>query len=252
MTIWVMVFHAIYPMYGAEELNVVPWFYYFMPWFFYKSGMMFHPKNTKTEIRNGWKKLIVTFIIWSFIGWIAHICWHRFAGDLTLREAIYIPLRSLVFKAQVPINGALWFLPILFIVRSLGNKLLNIGIKSYWIIIGSVIIVICCNLLNWRFMPIYIDGTAWGLFFFAFGYALQKNETNKWIASVAVLLFVASLFTDIPSVYCKSSTLLIQMLWYPACCGMYIFQQRMSINRNDFRKVLYKQWCFNICWKKCT
>ena len=45
MTIWVIVFHAIYPMYGTDELKVIPWLYYFMPWFFYKAGMMFHPKE---------------------------------------------------------------------------------------------------------------------------------------------------------------------------------------------------------------
>lgn len=217
MTIWVMVFHAIYPMYGTEELKVIPWFYYFMPWFFYKAGMMFHPKEMKTEIRNGWKKLIVTFLIWSFIGWLAHIGWHWFAGDLTPRIAFYSPLRSLVLSAGVPLNGAIWFLPILFLVRIVGNWLLNKNIRAEWIILGSALCILAIKLLHWRFMPVYIGGTAWGIFFFASGYLLKGRETNKWIASIATALFVASLFTDIPSVYCKSGTPLIQALWYPAC-----------------------------------
>lgn len=217
MTIWVMVFHALYPMYGTDELKVVPWFYYFMPWFFYKAGMMFHPKDTKTEIHNGWKKLILTFIIWSFIGWLAHIGWHWFVGDLTPRMAFYSPLRSLALSAEVPLNGAVWFLPILFIVRVLGNWLLSKDIRSEWIILGSAICILVIKLLNWRFMPVYISGTAWGIFFFAFGYILKNKETNKWIAGIAAIIFIASLFTDIPSVYCKSGTPLIQALWYPAC-----------------------------------
>ena len=217
MTIWVMVFHAIYPMYGREELTVVPWFYYFMPWFFYKAGMMFRPKDMRDEIRGGWKKLIITFIIWSFIGWLAYIGWHWFAGDLTPRIAFYSPLRSLLLTASVPLNGAIWFLPILFLVRIIGNWLIGKNIRAGWIILGSGLVVLMLKLLHWRFMPAYIDATAWGLFFFACGYLLKGKETNKWIAGVAALLFIGSLFTDIPSVYSKSGTPLIQALWYPAC-----------------------------------
>lgn len=217
MTIWVMLFHAIYPMYGREELVVVPWFYYFMPWFFYKAGMMFRPKDMCDEIRGGWKKLIVTFIIWSSIGWLAYIGWHWFAGDLTPRIAFYSPLRSLLLTASVPLNGAIWFLPILFLVRIIGNWLIGKNIRAEWIVLGSGLVVLMLKLLHWRFMPAYIDATAWGLFFFACGYLLKGKETNKWIACVAALLFIGSLFTDIPSVYSKSGTPLIQALWYPAC-----------------------------------
>lgn len=217
MTIWVIVFHALYPMYGTEELKVIPWLYYFMPWFFYKAGMMFHPKEMKRELSNGWKKLMITFFIWSLIGWLAHIGWHLFVGDLTARIAIYSPLRSILLKAQVPLNGALWFLPILFLVRIIGNWFLNKGFCVKWLIITSAVLIFICKMLDWRFMPVYISGTAWGLFFFACGYLFKGNETNKWIAGIATFLFIGSLFTEIPSVYCKSGTPLIQALWYPAC-----------------------------------
>lgn len=217
MTIWVILFHAMYPMYGTNELKVVPWLYYFMPWFFYKAGMMFRPKEMKKEVSTGWRKLMLTFFVWSLIGWLAHVGWHIFVGDLTLRIAFYTPLRSLVFKTAVPINGALWFLPILFIVRIIGNFWINRRIRIEWLILAAALLILFCKLLNWRFMPVYIDGTAWGLFFFACGYLLQGKETNKLGAIVAAILFVASLFTEIPSVYCKSGTPLIQILWYPAC-----------------------------------
>ena len=217
MTIWVMVFHAIYPMYGTDELKVVPWLYYFMPWFFYKAGMMYQLRPMRDEIRGGWKKLIVSFIIWSFIGYLAHIGWHWFAGDLTPRIAFYSPLRSLAFKAAVPLNGALWFLPILFLVRIVGNWLLSKTIRIELVVLISFLCSLVIKIVHWRFMPVYISGTAWGLFFFAFGYLLQGRESNKWIAYIAAVLFVASIFTDIPSVYCKSGTPLIQVLWYPAC-----------------------------------
>lgn len=217
LSIWVMIFHALYPMYGTNELDVVPWLYFFMPWFFYKAGMMFHSRDMKQEISNGWTKLIKTFIVWSIIGWLAHIGWHWFAGDLSLRVAFYIPIRSLIFRAEVPINGALWFLPILFIVRIIGNWYLNKKYKIKWLILVSALLILFCKLLNWRFMPVYISGTAWGLFFFASGYLLRGRETNKWMVGASAVLYVISLFTQIPSAYSKSVTPLIQALWYPAC-----------------------------------
>jgi len=223
MVIWVLVFHAIYPMYGTDELKVIPWFYYFMPWFFYKAGMMFKPKDSKQEWKNSAKKLLVTFAVWSFIGWLAHIGWHLFAGDLTPRMAFYSPLRSLLLSASVPLNGALWFLPILFLVRGIGNWLLRKNI----LLIGGIV-GLCFTLftlyVHIPFLPVYIGGTTWGLFFFAVGYWLRDKETNPWIATIAAIGFVASLFTDIPSVYCGVDNMLWKVLWYPACvCGCVTF-----------------------------
>lgn len=217
MTIWVMVFHAMYPMCETDILRVIPWLYYFMPWFFYKTGMMFHPKAMTQEISTGWKKLMLTFFVWSLIGWCAHIGWHIFAGELTPRIAFYTPLRSLVFKAAVPINEALWFLPVLFIVRVIGNWWIDRKIRIEWLILSAASLILIFKIPNWRFMPVFIDGIVWGLFFFACGYLLQGKETNKWIAVVAAIIFIAVLYTDIPSVYCRSGTPLIQTLWYPAC-----------------------------------
>lgn len=217
MTIWVMVFHALYPMYGTEELKVIPWLYFFMPWFFYKAGMMFRPKEMTLEISNGWRKLIITFLLWSLIGWVAYIGWHWFIGDLSYRIAFYSPIRSLILNAAVPLNGALWFLPILFIVRVISNFFFNKAIRAEWIIIASILIVLICKLLNWQFMPVYIHGTAFGLFFFAWGYLLKGKEIERTISIIALLIYIGSLFTEIPSVYCKSGTIVEQIIWYPTC-----------------------------------
>lgn len=224
MTIWVMVFHALYPMYGHRELAVVPWFYYFMPWFFYKAGMMYHPKDTAIEWSNGLKKLMLTFAIWSLIGWFAHIVWHWFVGGLTWRIAIYTPLRSLFLKAELPLNGALWFLPILFLVRVIGNWLLQKRIHMGIIAIVSLVVTISIKFLHWRFLPTWISGTMWGLFFFAMGYWFKDYETKPIVIGSMTVLFVVSLFTCIPSVYCGGQPLWAQLLWYPACvCGCITF-----------------------------
>ena len=223
MVMWVMVFHAIYPMFGRDDLKVIPWFYYFMPWFFYKAGIMFKKKDCKTEWKSSARKLLFTFAIWSFIGYLAHIGWHLFEGDLTFRNAIYSPARSLLLTASVPLNGALWFLPILFLVRGIGNWLLNIRLLWFGCITGLSFAIILL-FVRMPLLPAYISGTAWGLFFFATGYWLRDKETNIWVAIVAGIGFIASLFTDIPSVYCGVDNMTLKILWYPACvCGCVTF-----------------------------
>lgn len=196
MTIWVIVFHAIYPMYGTDELKVIPWLYFFMPWFFYKAGMMFHPKDMNREISSGWRKLMITFLVWSIIGWFAHIGWHIFVGDLTPRIAFHTPIRSLIFKAAVPINGALWFLPILFIVRIIGNWFLNKGFRVEWLILSSALLIFIVKVLNWRFMPVYIDGTAWGVFFFACGYLCTWQGLCLVLLASACILPIINLIIN--------------------------------------------------------
>ena len=218
MTVWVIVFHMIYPMFGSRELEIVPWLYFFMPWFFYKSGMMYHLRATKEEWKNSANKLLVTFAIWSFIGYLAYISWLLFAGEITWRNALYSPLRSLFLSASVPFNGALWFLPILFLVRGIGNWLLqNIHVK--WVVLFSLLLSIFVRIFHWRLMPIWISGTLWGLFFFSVGYWMQGKETKPWNACFALDIYLTSLFTNIPSVYCGGQPLWAQILWLPDCVG---------------------------------
>lgn len=224
MTIWVMIFHALCPMWGTMELAHFPWLYFFMPWFFYKSGMMFRPKEAHVEWKNGCRKLLTVFAIWSVIGYIAHIGWHLFAGDLTWRMAVYSPLRSLFLTCEVPINGALWFLPILFLVRMTGNWLLNKHVSSWLIAAVSLIITIALKFIGFRLMPTWISGTLWGLFFFAMGCALRNYEENPYVIVLSMFVYVLSLFTSIPSVYCGGQKIWNQILWFPACaCACVIF-----------------------------
>lgn len=76
--------------------------------------MMFSPKPAKIERKNGLKKLIKSFVIWSIIGYVTFIVWIWCNNDFSLRMAFYTPLRSLFLKCSVPLNSALWFLPVLF------------------------------------------------------------------------------------------------------------------------------------------
>ena len=123
MILWLLVFHALFPSVGANITGKIPFLYFFMPWFFFKSGMLFKVKDPQIEFKTNFRKLIINgFIVWSIIGHLAYLLDHWLIyHDLTLRLAFYTPARCLLLKGSIPINEALWFLPVLFLVRQAFN-----------------------------------------------------------------------------------------------------------------------------------
>lgn len=219
MIIWLLYYHALYPMYEREILNIFPWLFYFMPWFFYKSGYFFKPKSLKESAKKDAGKLLKPLAIWSIIGYICYIISMLFiTDDFTLRNAFYRPVRSFILSGTIPLNSALWFLPVLFFVRTIGSwtyKKYNVG--TIGMISGLFAIVV--HFIDIPYMPGYIYSTAWGLFFFSSGYIFKKHEQNKWVfAASLIILLLAFIFTNIPEVYKKEDTIewYWYILWYPA------------------------------------
>ena len=248
MTVWVLYFHALFPIFDGKILNNIPFLYFFMPWFFYKSGMMFTPKDSKIEWQNGVRKLLKTFAIWSLIGYVAHLLWHWYIGDLTPRLAFYSPLRSLFLSCSVPMNGAVWFLPILFLVRQIGNYLLP-RVNTIWIVLASLCLCIFFQLVRIPFLPAWIGSTTWGLFFFAFAYWVKDYETNKWLILVSAVVYIASLFTPISYVYGGGAPLWSRLLYYPSCALACVFFNnvcRRLITAAEQLEKIHVNWHFPI------
>ncbi|MBR2486294.1 MAG: acyltransferase family protein [Paludibacteraceae bacterium] len=219
MIVWLLIYHALYPMYEDTISAAIPFLYFFMPYFFYKSGMMFQIKDVKSLFIKDFKKLIVTFIIWSAIGYIMMVLWHLFNDEeLTWKILLMRPIRSLILTCSVPMNIALWFLPVLFIVRQLTNWLLK-RFKSYFVAICSLIFAIICLVLNSYIspycLPTWISATAWGMFFFSSAIYLREYEVKKWMIILSISIYVISLFTSIPSVYgAVEPGVLLNSIWY--------------------------------------
>lgn len=218
MIIWVLYFHALYPMLGNAILDKVPWLFFFMPWFFYKSGLFFCPGETKGIIKKDAHKLLRAFVIWSAIGYVARIIHFLAMGqDFGFREIVYSPLRSLFLEGSIPMNTAVWFLPVLFFVRQIANWGLK-RIHPVVIMLFSGMVSITLHYLNWRFFPAWISNTIWGLFFFSAGYYLKDKESNLIliVCSFAITLW-ALFFTTIPAKYCHEVSFTEFVLWYPVC-----------------------------------
>ena len=223
MILWVLVFHALQPVWESEVIAHIPWLFYFMPWFFYKAGLLFSPKEDKTEWKNSAIKLLIPFAVWTFVGYVAHLGWHIYAHDLTWRTAIYSPLRSLFLSCAMQMNTALWFIPILFLVRGIGNMLLKKGNAMVWAIIALALSIVF-RIVHIPLLPNWIGGTCWGLFFFIAGYIIRNHEQNKYVVIVAVIGLALAFCFKLPASNISNANILTKIFYYPAClCGCIVF-----------------------------
>lgn len=233
-------------MVGDNISGKIPFFYYFMPWFFYKSGMLFRPLPPKELLTKDYSKLIRTFIIWSLIGYVAYLLWHIFgAHDLSWRLALYRPVRSLILAGSIPLNSALWFLLVLFIVRQIANYGIQ-KMNPIWIALFALLFTAITQTIHSRFLPFWLSSTGWGLFFFCCGYYFKDKEEKWWIMLIAAFVFAGSFFTAIPSVYSDNSPLWHNfMLWLPICvCACITFNNICRWLERGINSVCQGKWFF--------
>ena len=159
MITWMIICHALNPMWGNEINSHFPWLFFFMPWFFYKSGCLYKEKDSKTEWSSSAIKLLVPYVVWSIVGYFANIIWLLYAHDLTIRSALYSPFRAFVFSSAIPLNTALWFIPILFLVRGIGNMIL-IHAKSWIWVVVTLIASIMLRIPHFTYLPVWIFATS--------------------------------------------------------------------------------------------
>lgn len=227
MILWLLYYHALYPMFGNMTLDNVPWLFFFMPWFFYKSGYFFIPREPREECVKDAKKLLVQFAIWSAVGYVCMVV-HALVirHGITLRQLCYVPVRSLLLFGAIPINNALWFLLTLFIVRQVANYWVT-KIHPLMMSLIGMIIAIGLYCISNKFVPHWFTASAWGLFFFGIGYWLKEKETNKWLFVIsAFIVSPAIFFTEIPGVYQRGGTMTLweNICWYPVCaCACVVF-----------------------------
>ena len=199
MILWLLLYHALWPIYESEVLHTIPWFFYFMPWFFYKSGYFFAPKPLNVTIRKDASKLLKQYAIWSIIGFFFYIAELLMFGDgISFHTLFYKPLRNLIFIGAVPVDRSLWFLPVLFFVHLLAT-IFSRKVDLLWVGIICLIIAVALHFIHYDNMPRPIYATAWGLFFFSVGNKLSKIENNilVFLGAIAVLIVEFLVFTSL-------------------------------------------------------
>lgn len=221
-----------------------PYLSFFMPWFFYKSGQFFEKRSSKELLRKDARKLLLTFAIWSAIGYVFYLVFGALQHTLTLRGTTYSIVRGLFLTGKVPINEPLWFLLTLFGVRFVANWLLpNKDNKYQWptiacIIIAGYFVAYACYQWNHPLLPYWVANGASGLVFFTLGYSLRDYVNKWWIIVPCIIVYLAYCFVGFPMVDMMFNKLLAgnYLLWMPvSLCGIVSF--------NALCKGLYKYIC---------
>ncbi len=209
-----------------------PYLSFFMPWFFYKSGQFFKKRPYKELLAKDSRKLLLTFVIWSAIGYVFYLVFGALQHSLTLRGSTYSIIRGLFLTGKIPINDPLWFLLTLFGVRLIANWALPEYDKKWrWIRITGIIVIgylvsYACYRWNHALLPYWVANGAAGLAFFSLGYLLRDYESKWWLFIPCIFVFLICCFIGFPMVNMMFNKLIagIYLLWIPvALCGIITF-----------------------------
>lgn len=174
--------------------------FFFMPWFFFKAGFFWKENTIENVIRQGYKRLIKPFIIFSIIGHLLYCVQLYIEKDYYWGHYILSPFKALLRYGCVIGNEPLWFLLSLFIIRILYTLIKNYKISFFLVIILCLLIGSTCNYLDIT-EPRYLGNVATGLLFYSVGNLWQgyRDIFNKTIYFVLLLLCTIFLYFIYPS-----------------------------------------------------
>ena len=247
MIFWMILGHCSF--FSQHRIPFYSLLSFYMPWFFYKSGMLFHPKNQVDLYKKDIYKYIRYYVVYSFIGWCIWAVCGIVDSSLTIISCMIIPMKTFILHGDIAGNSALWFLLSLFLVRQIGNFILNKTILP-----PSLALVLCFAIAFLLYVVGWYNYSWWfgnhfsGLCFFLLGYWLKDKEQNKLlflISTVIYVLVVFAFFADVidgfPYLYMHANKMY---------CGSYLLFYLMAlagiIMTNNVFRILSKHVRFNI------
>lgn len=169
----------------------------FMPFFFFKSGMFFREGKTfKQTLVAGTKRLVVPYVVFSFVGWFLFLL-RDVANDglttLSLLTMVIDPLRLIFHEGALAGNSPLWFLMSLFAVKMLScfflmNK--TLCILSVCMTGGTAYILNRVGLDSYY----YLSNICSGCFFFEIGYLLKEFQYCKTVLVASAIVYISIIF----------------------------------------------------------
>ena len=259
MILWMITFHALLSTYRLDSfaiselsLNITtlkngwgvylpkspvvlfPYLHFFMPWFFYKSGQFFSKRDSYSLLVKDWKKLLTPFLLWSFVGYVFFVVFCCMDGSFSIRKVTLDVLSTLFFDGHVSINGPLWFLLTLFLVRQVANVILpSTNDKYYWPKIISIVLIGSCAAYafwHWKIknLPLWIINGTTGFVFYALGYSMHKYETKWWLIVPCAMCYIVCCVWGFSVVGMRTNVLLtpnkLYILNIPECfAGIVVF-----------------------------
>ena len=206
----------------------IPFFFllsFYMPWFYYKSGMLFHPNNQADLYKKDIYKFLRYFVVYSFIGWCIWAVCGIVDSSLTIISCMILPMKVFFHSGCISANGALWFLLSLFLVRQIGNFILNkTKLPPPFVSFLCFAIAFLLYVVGWYNYSWWFGNLFSGLCFFLLGYWLKNKEQNRLlflISTIIYLLVVFAFFADVidgfPYLYMHANNMYSgsYLLFYP-------------------------------------
>lgn len=196
-------------------------FLFFMPLFFFVSGFLstkiitLNKEQSKSYVKNKFRKLIIPYFIISILGIIIKLCLSSFA----IRNVSFASMiRAILFYPWEGSIRLLWFVYTLFIIAIISVLLRKILIK-YTILFFTITSIVPINFgsfINLDGVLQYIVYYYLGMYFFKF-YEQYKEFKFKHIIVLSTLIILLIMNNIAVSEYYKSLFLFISSICGIAC-----------------------------------
>jgi fucose 4-O-acetylase-like acetyltransferase len=245
MIAWMILGHtASHASYEGNFLIIGKYLSFFMPWFFYKSGFFYKSKTLTEIIKNGAKKLIWPFVVYSLIGQFFYYICLAVEHNISFRSFVYQPLRCLFVTECLPGNGALWFLVVLYVITIVAPFCIKKLHPVFSVFIG-VAIAFVCYLPKLSWFPCIIPNVAAGMAFYMLGYYCQDKENKLWMILLAIIVYAVCCLVGYPGIYFhhnSASSTVTYLLYYPASFAGIILLNNLCRWINPYLKYSVFRW----------
>lgn len=191
---------------------------FFMPWFFFKSGMFYKGKTFRSTL-SGWKKLIIPYVVYSFIGHIIYCTRIYLEGDQNWIHYVLSPIKQILMCGSLLGNTPLWFLLSLFMVQLIYSVIHN-KIKDELIFMMGALVAFIIYFIDVN-ITLLFSNTSLGLAFYAIGHKLKERQ-YFWHIMIVSLIIYFCVFIVYPSAIDFHANKVI--------CGQYILAILFSLS----------------------
>lgn len=167
-------------------------------------------------VMGGGKKLLLPLLTFSLIGMVVHDIRLLVNGDTNIVHFLLTPIKDFVLTGSIEGNLPLWFLSSLFVVKLFFAILRKREINMFFILLVSCLLAFVQHIVN-NPLPIYFGNICSGLFFYATGVFIMKNnyQNNSRVFAISVVIFCVMAFLGNPAVVMRTNELLdgAYLLW---------------------------------------
>ena len=170
--------------------------YFFMPWFFYKAGVYHKSSPLSKCLKEGAKRLLVPFIVFTFIGYFAWVIHLYVIGDVSIESVLKNPIRQLIYGGSIDGNLALWFLPTLYFNRVIQTCCDKTRLNR-WLYAAIFLIIIIITSYYKLDKPYYLYNTLAGQYFYTLGSLMKFKICEDYPHKRIILMICIFLYLSV-------------------------------------------------------